>query len=157
MVLAFSYTYDIYIGETRRGNALQTDSCQFTWQADSQNFLILNACENSIKELRPGKILLDPKSIDSVTLFSNELNQAQLLTQKQIQTFSDDWNKSQTRGYCNKPFDFAFHFFPAFQYKLTVFSKGLKRPFYRYNYLIPDSTNWEFEMSKTRDLSYFHN
>ena len=53
-------------------------------------------------------------------------------------------------------FDSAFLFFPAYQYKITVFSNDGKRSFYGYNYLILDSSNWEYEMSKTGELGYFH-
>lgn len=156
MVLAFYYTYDVYIGDDRKGSVSQVDSCIFTWQANNESFLTLNACDNSIKELKPGKISLDARSIDSVTILSNEFKQTQLLTEKQIEVFANDWNNSRTRGYSNEPFDSAFFVFPAYQYKLTVFSKGTERPFYGYNYLILDSSNWEFEMSKTGKLNYFH-
>ena len=72
-------------------------------------------------------------------------------------TFVKDWNNSKTRGYSEKPFDSAFFVFPAYQYRLTVFSKGVGRPFYGYNYLILDSSNWKYEMSKNGDLKYIHN
>lgn len=158
MVLAFHYEYDVYVGDKRIGSgASQVDSCIFTWQADNESFLTLNACDNLIQELKPRKISLDTKSIDSITIFSNQIKQTQVLTAKQIETFANDWNNSKTRGYSDKPFDSAFFVFPAYQYKLTVFSKGVKRPFYGYNYLILDSTNWKFEMSKTDELNYFHN
>ncbi len=157
MVLAFYYDYDIYMSDERKGSVSQIDSCVFTWQVDNESFLTLNACDNSIKELKPIKISLDTKSIDSVIIFSNEFKQTQLLTEKQIEAFANDWNNSKTRGYSEKPFDSAFFVFPAYQYRLTIFSNGVKRPFYGYNYLILDSTNWEFEMSKAGKLSYFHN
>lgn len=158
MVLASHYEYDVYIGEKIKGSgASQIDSCIFTWQADNESFLTLNVCDNLVQELKPHKISLDTKFIDSVTIFSDEIKQTQTLTAKQIETFTNDWNKSKTRGYSDKPFDSAFFVFPAYQYKLTVFSKGVQRPFYGYNYLILDSTNWEFEMSKTGELNYFHN
>ena len=156
MVLAFYYSYDIYIAEDRKGSISQVDSCVFTWQANNESFLTLNACDNSIQELKPYRVSLDTKSIDSVTIFSNEFKQTQLLTPKQIENFARDWNNSKTRGYSSKPFDSAFFVFPAYQYKLIVFSKGAERPFYGYNYLTLDSNNWEFEMSKTGELNYFH-
>jgi hypothetical protein len=156
LVLAFYLSYDIYEGDKRKGNVSQVDSCIFTWKSNNENFLILNVCDNSIKELIPKKISLDSKSIDSVTIFSNEFKQTQLLTRTQIETFAQDWNNSKTRGYLNEPFDSAFYRFPAYQYKLTIYSKGATRPFYGYNYLILDSSNWEFEMSKKHDLKYIH-
>lgn len=156
LVLAHYYTYDIYLNDQRKGNVTQVDSCQFTWKADNERFLTLNACDNSINEIRPKKIYLDSKSIDSVTIFSNEYKQTQLLTRTQIETFVQDWNNSKTRGYLNEPFDSAFYRFPAYQYRLTVFSKGATRPFYGYNYLILDSSNWEYEMNKVHDLKYIH-
>jgi hypothetical protein len=156
MVLAFYYTYDVYIGNDRKTGVSQVDSCIFTWQADNESFLTLNACDNSIQELKPNKISLDSKSIDSVIIFSSEFKQTQLMTKQQIEAFANDWNNSKTRGYSDEPFDSSFFIFPSYQYKLTVFSKGTKRPFYGYNYLILDSSNWEFEMSKTGKLDYFH-
>ncbi|MCD6178918.1 MAG: hypothetical protein J7K39_03340, partial [Bacteroidales bacterium] len=80
----------------------------------------------------------------------------QLLTRTQIETFTKDWNNSKTRGYSNEPFDSAFYRFPAYQYKLTVYLGGAERPFYGYNYLILDSSEWEFEMSEMGDYDYFH-
>ena len=158
MVLAFHYEYDVYAGDKRKGSgATQVDNCIFTWQADNESFLTLNACNNSIQEFKPRKISLDTKSIDSVTMFSNEFKQTQVWTATLIETFANDWNNSKTRGYSENPFDSAFFVFPAYQYKLTVFSKGVRRAFYGYNYLILDSSNWEFEMSKKGELSYFHN
>lgn len=158
LVLAFHHRYTVYIGNKSMGSgASQVDSCIFTWQAGNESFLTFNICENRIQELKPRKISLDTKSIDSVTIFSNELNKTQLLTPAQTAKFVKDWNNSKTRGYSGEPSDSAFSVFPALQYKLTVFSKEDKRHFYGYNYLILDSSNWKYEMSKAGDLEYFHN
>jgi len=157
LVLAHYSRYDVSIdGKTNGISASRIDSCIFTWEAESENFLIINVCENTIKELKPHKIPLYPKLIDSVTLFSRELNQTQILKRKQIEKLAGDWNNSKTRGYSDEPFDSAFSVFPAYQYRLVVFSKGTKRPFYAYNFLILDSSNWKYEMSKTGELEYFH-
>ena len=158
MVLAFHYEYEVYVGDKRKGiGATQVDSCIFTWQAGSESFLTLNVCDNFVQELIPHKISLNAKFIDSVTIFSNESKQAKALSAKQIEKFVNDWNESRVRSYSDKPFDSAFFDFPAYQYKLTVFSKGMQRPFYGYNFLLLDSSNWKFEMSKTGELNYFHN
>jgi hypothetical protein len=158
LVLAFHYKYEVYVGDKRNGvEATQVDSCIFTWQAESESFLTLNVCDNFVQELKPHKISLDAKHIDSVIIFSNESKRTKALSAKQIEEFADDWNESEARRYSGKPFDSAFFDFPAYQYKLTVFSKGMHRPFCGYNYLILDNTNWEFEMSKTGELNYFHN
>ena len=157
LVLAFHYEYDVYIDDKRKGSgASQVDSCTFTWQADNESFMTLNTCNNTIQELKPNKFPLDLKTIDSVTIYSKELNKTQLMTSTQIGKFVNDWNNSKARGYSDKPFDSSFSIFPAYQYKLTVFSKEIKRPFYGYNYLILDSSNWKFEMSKIGELDYFH-
>ena len=158
MVLRYYYEYNVYTGEKRKGSgASQIDSCIFTWQADNESFITLNACENSIQELKPRKTILDANFIDSITMFSNELKQTQSLTATQIRKFAKDWNNSKTRGYSDQPFDSAFSAYIPYQYKVIVFSKGVKSPFYGYNYLILDSTNWKYEMSKTGELNYFHN
>ena len=120
MVLAIYYAFDIYYGEKRMGNVSQLDTCVFTWQVDNERFLTMNVCENSITELKPKKILLNPDNIDSVTMFSNELKKTQLLTEIQIKP-TKDWNKSITR-YSNE-LDSAFHRFPAYQYKLKFFKR----------------------------------
>ena len=100
LVLAFYYTYTVYIADKSPGaGASQTDSCIFTWQADNEKFLTLNVCDNTIQELNPHKIYLDAKSIDSITIFSNELNKTQQLTSIQIEKLVKDWNNSKTRGY----------------------------------------------------------
>jgi hypothetical protein len=115
-------------------------------------------CDNTIKEHKPNKLVLDTKSIDSITIFANEFKQTQRLTTKEVENFVKDWNNSKTRGYYpDEPFDSAFSIFPAYQYCVTIFSKGQERPFYAYNYVILDSSNWKYEMSKTGDLKYIHN
>ena len=158
LVLAFYFTYEVYADDKRKGNAaLQADSCNFTWQADNESFLTLNVCNNSIQELKPNKVPLDRNTIDSVTIFSNEFKRSKTLTNSQIDKFEKDWDNSETRGYSEEPFDSAFSFSPAYQYKLTVFSKGQQQIFYGYNYIILDSSNWKFEMSENSKLNYFHN
>jgi len=153
------YPISVYIGDKKQlGNASQIDSCTFTWQADNESFLTFNICVGTTQERKPNKIPLDKKAIDSVTIYSNEFKQTQLLTNTQLEKFVTDWNDSKTRGYYpEEPFDSAFSVFPAYQFRVTVFSNGKGRPFYAYNYVILDSSNWKYEMSKTGDLKYIHN
>lgn len=156
MVLAFYYDYDIYAGDERKGSVSQIDSCVFTWQADNESYLTLDACNNSIQKLKPDKIPLDSKNIDSISMLSRETNETRFFSRRQIEAFVKDWNNSKTRGYSDEPFDSAFYRYYPYQYKLTIFSNNTQRPFYGYNYLILDSSNWEYEMSKTGELEYFH-
>jgi hypothetical protein len=157
LVLKHYFRYDLSIdNKTTGARTSNVDSCIFTSQADNETFVILNVCDKAIREIKSHKVPLDSKSIDSVTIFSNGSNETQLLSSGQIEKFVKDWNNSKTRGYSDEPFDSAFTFFPAYQYRLTVFSKGSERPFYGYNYLMLDSSNWEYEMSKNTELDYFH-
>ena len=152
------YPISVYIGDKRQDYASQVDSCIFTWQADNESYLTFNVCDSTMQERTPHKISLDINFIDSATMFSNESKQAKRLTTAQTEKFVKDWNNSNTRGYYpHEPFDSAFYIFPSYQYRLTVFSKGAERPFYCYNYVILDSSNWKYEMSKTGDLDYFQN
>ena len=152
------YPISVYIGDKELGSASQIDSCTFTWQADNESYLTFNVCTKTIQERKPNKIPLDKSTIDSVTIYSNEFKQTQLLTNAQIEKFVADWNDSKSRGYYpDEPFDSAFSVFPAYQFRLTVFSKEKERPFYAYNYVILDSSNWKYDMSKTGDLKYIHN
>ena len=157
LVLKHYFRYDLSIdNKTTGASASIVDSCIFTSQVDNETFVILNVCDKTIKEIKSHKLPLDSKSIDSVTMFSKQSNQTKLLTREQIEELVKDWNNSKTRGYSEEPFDSAFSVFPAYQYRLTVFSKGSARPFYGYNYLILDSSNWKYEMSKNSELNYFH-
>ena len=157
LVLKHYFTYDLSIdGKEYVASASSVDSCTFTSELDNETFLILNACDKTIKELKPIKIPLDPNSIDSVTIFSRELNQTQSLTSKQIEQLVKDWNNSKARGYSIEPFDSAFYGYNPYQYRMTIFSNNTQRPFYGYNYLILDSSNWKYEMSKKGELDYFH-
>jgi hypothetical protein len=89
-------------------------------------------------------------------MFFNETKQTKMLTAAHTEKFVKDWNNSKVRGYePDEPFDSAFYFFPAYQYRLTIFSKEGQRIFYCYNYVILDSSNWKYEMSKIGDLNYF--
>jgi hypothetical protein len=158
LVLAKYFSYSVHVGDIKKGSGVkQVDSCKFTWQQNNESFVTFNVCDNIIHELKCYKIPLNSKSIDSVTIYSDELCQTKLLTRTQIENLVKDWNNSKVRDYSDEPFDSAFSFFPAYQYKLIVFSQGNKRPFYGYNYLILDSSNWRYEMSKSGDLGYFHN
>lgn len=157
LVLAFYNKYNVYAGgKLQEGVASQIDSCLFTWNASNESFFRFNVCDNAIQELKPNKIPLDIVSIDSVIIFSNELKQVRSLTRRQVEKLVNDWNNSTARGYSNEPFDSAFLVFPAYQYKLTVFSKDAKRLFYGYNYLMLDSSGWKFKMNKSENLEYFH-
>lgn len=144
-------------GKTSKTDASRTDSCIFTWQADNETRLTLNVCDNTIRALKANKVPLELKSIDSVTMFSRESGQTQLLTSKQIEKLAEDWNTSKARGYSEEPLDSAFSVHPPYQYRMIVFLKGSSRTFYGYNYVILDSSNWKFEMSNTQNLQYFHN
>lgn len=157
LVQAHYYEYDIYIGQRKVGRASQVDSCIFTRQAEYERYFTFDVCEKTVQELKPNKISLDAKDVDSVTIFSRELNQQQLLNKNQIEKLAQDWASSIVRGYSNESFDSAFSNFPAYQYKLTVFAGDSRRHFYGYNYIILDESNWKYEMSKIGDLSYFNN
>jgi len=157
LVLAHYYTYDIYLNDKRKGNVKQVDSCTFTWQADRDIYLTLNACDNTINEIKPIKKRLAINLIDSITIFSNEQGKVKLLTVRQIETFVNDWNNSIVRNYYSNSLDSVFSIFPAFQYRLPVFEDEIKRQFYGYNYLILDDSKWQYGMSKNKKLEYFHN
>ncbi len=157
MVAANYIKYSVYLDNERKGNsASKKDNCTFTWQAENNRFLTLNICENRVSEIKPTKKLLEFKKVDSILIYSNTIRQVKRLTSEQIQKFTSDWNKSKIRGYSEKQFDSAFHFHPAYQYKLTLFSESKKTEFYGYNYLILDSSNWKYEMSEFGDLEYFN-
>jgi len=157
LVLSHSISYSVYVDNEIKGSAAsKLDSCKFNWQADNEQFITFNVCKNKISVIKPNKIFLNQKSIDSISIFSNSNNQAQRFTSEQINIFVNDWNNSKTRGYSTKPFDSAFSFFPSYQYKLTIFSKGQEKTFYGYNFLILDSSNWKYEMSKPNNIDYFH-
>lgn len=156
LVLPFHYKYEVFAGDNSSAiGASQVDSCVFTCHADTTSFLTLNVCDSSVHEIKPEKIPLEIKDIDSIAIFSKELNKTEVLTIPQAEEFVEDFNKSLTRGYSKAAFDSAFAVFPAYQYKLTVYTKGMQRPFYGYNYLILDSSRWMYEIGTSDDLKYF--
>jgi hypothetical protein len=156
LVLSHFYEYSIYMGNKKIGNATayNNDSCIFTCQADNENYLAINVCENTIQKFKPNKISLDTKSIDSITMFSSELIVTKSLNKQQIEKFVTDWNKSKSIKYSKESPDSAFY--PMYQYKLTIFIGGNQKYFYGYNYLIIDTSKWQYEMSTKGDLDYFH-
>ncbi|MCA0133888.1 hypothetical protein [Winogradskyella alexanderae] len=157
MVAAYYIEYSVYLDNERKGNsASRKDSCTFTWQAENDRFLTLDICNNKMFEKRPNKTSFNFKTIDSILIYSNEKKELKKLTSEKIKKFTSDWNISQIRGYSEKQFDSAFHFYPAYQYKITLFSESKKTEFYGYNYLILDSSNWVYEMSEFGDLEYFN-
>lgn len=157
LVLAHYYTYDIYRNGQRKGNVKQIDSCIFTWQASRDSYLTLSVCNNTINEIKPTKNTLTLNSIDSMTIFSNEHNKVKRLTNRQIETFVKDWNNSVVRNYSDVSLDSVFSIFPAYQYRLTVFTNRTEQKFYGYNYLILDNSKWQYEINRDKKLDYFHN
>lgn len=157
LVLAYYYSYDIYNkGRQEKGRLEQIDSCTFGWQATNEKYLILNICDKKTNEINPTKKILELNFIDSITIFSNEHNELKRFTNNQIETFVNDWNNSKVRNYENISLDSVFSRFPAYQYKLTVFENGTERHFFGYNYLILDTSKWQYIMNKKQKLDYFH-
>jgi len=132
------------------------DSCTIAFSAQNDLYLIFNLCNNQVTELQPNKVLLDLKTLDSILIYSNSERKVKKLDSDKIQKFVTDWNESKIRGYSQEPLDSAFYFYPAYQYKLTVFSKSQRREFYGYNYLILDNSNWKYEMDDFGKLEYFN-
>lgn len=134
----------------------KVDSCKFNFLVKRDLFLKLNLCKNEITELKPEKEKLTHSKIDSAIIYSNVLKQTKKLNSNQIQSIVSDWNNSKIRGYSDEPFDSAFYYYPAYQYKMTFFCNSTKREFYGYNYLILDSTRWKYEMDENGNLEYFN-
>lgn len=156
-VLAHYYTYEIYLNDQRKGNLEQIDSCIFGWQASNESYLMLNICDKTTNEIKPTKRTLKLNLIDSVTIFSNELNEQRTLSNRQIESFVKDWNKSKVRNYENISLDSVFTTLPAYQYKVTVFESETETHFFGYNYLILDNSKWLYIMNKDEKLDYFDN
>jgi len=156
LVLAYYYSYDIYEDKQKKGNVKQIDSCTYGWQATNENYLILNICNKTTIEITPTKKILKLNTIDSMTIFSNEHNEIKRLSRRQIETFVNDWNNSKVRNYEDISLDSVFSRFPAYQYKLTVFESGTERHFFGYNYLILDTSKWQYIIDKNQKLDYFH-
>jgi|GEM_PF-3520134 len=156
LVLAYYYSYDIYEDNQKKGNVTQIDSCTFGWQATNEKYLMLDICNKSTKEITPTKKILKINTIDSITIFSNEHNEIKRLSKRQIENFVNDWNNSKVRNYEEISLDSVFSRFPAYQYKLTVFESGTERHFFGYNYLILDTSKWQYVMNKNQKLDYFH-
>jgi hypothetical protein len=156
LVLAHYYSYDIYRNDQRKGNLEKIDSCKFGWQSSNESYLILNICDKTTNEIKPTKSNLTLNLIDSVTIFSNELNEQKSLSNRQIESFVKDWNKSIVRNYKNISLDSVFSTFPAYQYKVTVFESETERHFFGYNYLVLDTSKWLYIMNKDKNLNYFH-
>jgi len=156
LVLANYYSYDIYKDKQEKGNVNQIDSCTFGWQATNESYIMLNICDNTTNEINPTKKILKINTIDSITIFSNQHKEKRRLTKRQIETFVNDWNNSKVRNYEVISLDSVFSRFPAYQYKLTVFESGTEKHFFGYNYLILDTTKWQYIMNKDQKLDYFH-
>jgi hypothetical protein len=156
LVLAYYYSYDIYKDNQEKGNVKQIDSCIFGWQATNEKYLMLNICDKTTNEIIPTKKILKLNTIDSLTIFSNEHNETRRLSKRQIETFVNDWNNSKVRNYEVITLDSVFSIFPAYQYKLTVFESGKERLFFGYNFLILDTSKWQYIMNKGQKLDYFH-
>ena len=156
LVLANYYAYDIYEDNQKKGNVKQIDSCTFGFQATNENYLMLNICDKTTKEITPSKKILEINTIDSITIFSNEHNEIKRLSKRHVETFVNDWNNSKVRNYEDISLDSVFSRFPAYQYKLTVFESGTERHFFGYNYLILDTSKWQYVMNENQKLDYFH-
>jgi hypothetical protein len=156
LVLAHYHKYQIIKNNQKVGKlATKQDSCVFNWQASKDRFIKFNVCNQSISEISERKYFLKQQQIDSILIFSRVKKQSKTLTLKQSEKFVSDYNKSESRGYSTESFDKAFDFYPAYQYRLTVYSKLGIQEFYGYNYIILNSDNWKYEMNTKGKLNYF--
>jgi len=142
-----------FLGE----NAFQKDSCTITFQAEDDQYLVFNICNKNVEEISPNKQSIDLVDVDSVVMYSKELNKSKLLAKDQIRKFIEDWNNSEVSDYRDKKIDSIFY--PSYMYKFTVYSKMSKREFTTGYFLINDMSHWTYYMTKKRDredTNYFH-
>ena len=144
------YKDNKFLGE----NGIPKDSCITAFQARNDLYIFFNVCEKSLKEIRPEKKEIKLSTVDSIQIYSNGLNETKFLTKEQVEKFIGDWNKSKVSDYRNNHIDSIF--FPTFQYKFTVFSRGGKREFLGANYLISGRTHWTYYITDDEDTKYFY-
>jgi hypothetical protein len=149
------YPLSVFKGSKSLGTtAFQKNSCTITFQAKSDQYLFFDICNNKLTELKPDKKQIDIALVDSIKMFSNQLNENKLLSKKSSEKFIKDWNNSKTSDYRDKPIDSVFY--PTYQYKLTVYTKKGLREFLGANYLISDRTQWTFYINADEDIEYFN-
>ena len=157
LVLSHYYSFDVYKDDKIEGTAyLRSDTCKFFWQSTNELLIEFDVCNKSIIESQSVKMSLQKKKFDSILMFSNQEKKVKKLTSSQIERFVEDWNKSLSRNYSDKPFDSAFSGTIPFQYKISVFTNGNARVFYGYNFIVLDSSNWEYVINRAKRLDYFH-
>lgn len=149
-------TTTIYTPDGKEYYPKEQDSCIIAYQPDSKLYIKLDTCRGLAFEIHESKLSLEDAQIDSIIMFSNQLKLSKKLSKNQVLQFVRDWNKSKSRGYEHEPFDSAFSYMIPYQYKILVYGKSGVRPFYGYNYVILDSSQWKYEMSPHRYLKYFH-
>ncbi len=135
-------------------NGFQKDSCITAFQARKDLYILFNVCQKSLAEIRPEKKEIKPSTVDSIQIYSNGLNETKLLTKEQGEKFIGHWNKSKVCDYRNNHIDSIF--FPTFQYKFTVFSRGGKREFLGAGFLISDRTHWTYYITDEEDTKFFY-
>src|SRR5688572_22174526 len=147
-VLKSSDFFRIYLDEKEQsGKVSQVDSCSFFWLFDNKDYMAFNSCNNSMRKMRIPKTTLHTETIDSITMFSEKANQKKLFSRAHVKRFVEDYNKSNTYGYSEEPFDSSRSVSSRFEYRLTVYSKGSVRCFDGGSYLLLDNSNWKFQMS----------
>jgi hypothetical protein len=148
------YPLGIYKGTKFFGDiGFQKDDCTITFQATSDLYSIFDICKNQLTEIKPDKKLIELSTVDSIQIFSKDLNQNKRLSQDLVDKFIKDWNKSKPSDYRDKPVDSVFY--PSYQYRLTVYSKSATTEFLGLNFLVSNKTKWTYYIDDSEDVDYF--
>jgi hypothetical protein len=149
------FPIDVYKNGSKIANdVIKKDSCLIRFEKQRGIYIDLDICENTIREIRAEKTLLDIKMIDSVKMYSRKNNHTKKLSQYQINLIVNDWNKSEVSDYRDKSFDSIFY--PDYSYKLFFYKNGKELKFITGNYLIAKEDRWTYIMSKERNTEYFN-
>ena len=149
--------FPLYIKKDGRklpGIGTRKDSCTIGYEFHRQSYVELNTCDGTINEILPIKEELLVSKIDSILMLSSDnSSQSIKLTEKNLQKFVEDWNKSDVFDYRSKHPDSMFY--PNYQYKFIVFENGSLRHFTTAKSMIADDSNWVYSIGKSLKENYF--
>ena len=136
----YSHLYLYKNNEELSENGKKLDSCTMRFKIRDSLYLKLDICNNRITQLKPQKKLLDFNEIDSIIMFSIELNTEKVLKADDIKKFVQMWNNAPAFGIRDeeKPF------YPNASFIIKVYTTDSLREFETGNWLIKNDGNWVY-------------
>jgi hypothetical protein len=166
------YQYDVYKNEKHLSyntSQINNDSCLLRFREENDYYVVFNLCSLKRTILKPDKIMLEFKAIDSITIrpynsitltpsgnkypkpyydtiidkdFDSTFTKK--LNKKEMKLVINKWNRSNTNGFERLG--------KTYHYLLTIYSNGTERKIKTLNHYLIENKYWSY---KTKENNFF--